>query len=168
MFAIFVGLLVIFDYVLCVFLFFPSLCLYDKWLQKKRRNPCVSCHCCHRLEGHGRDAIDGTSEEEETKPSFIRRILLKYYAGIHFARWGLLAISVGAMILCGFYASSLALPNSADVRLLPSSNVFERAALWRLNLLSDALSKKGKLRNELDCAVSQIFLTFFLFFKHSV
>jgi predicted RND superfamily exporter protein len=39
-FAVFVGLMVIFDYIMCVLLVFPALCMYD---QADRSNRC----CCH-------------------------------------------------------------------------------------------------------------------------
>lgn len=138
-----------FDYILCVLLFFPSLCLYDKWLQNPPQNrfllSLIEFQCCRRRqEGQDRDQLDGDSEgEDEGKPSLIRRILLKLYKGIHFARWGIVLISLVGAIVCGFYASQLALPNTADVRLLTNDNEYERAAEWRLNLLSDVLVKKG-------------------------
>jgi hypothetical protein len=53
MFAIFCGLLVTFDYVMCVLLIFPALCIYDKSIraraQGQKVNPCwmfcVTCTC---------------------------------------------------------------------------------------------------------------------------
>jgi hypothetical protein len=45
-FAIFCGLLIIFDYVMNIFLVFPSLCMYDKWLMAGSKNSCVSFDWC--------------------------------------------------------------------------------------------------------------------------
>lgn len=74
MFAIFCGLLIIFDYIMCVLMVFPALCIYDKSIQAKKRGHvgnrfwtcCVSCTCfgfCtpkiemddleEAIEGHG-------------------------------------------------------------------------------------------------------------------
>jgi hypothetical protein len=141
MFAIFNGLLILFDYFLCVLMVFPALCLYDQWLQRGRGNCWISCHCCHRLEaeeGH----IDGTNFEEE-KPSLIRLILTKFYAALHFVRFGMLLVIVGAIVVSGIYAATLQLPESSDVRLLSNSNEYERNYQWRLNLLSTVLEKSG-------------------------
>lgn len=141
MFAVFNGLLISFDYILCVFLIFPALCLYDKWILQ-RHNCCVSCHCCHRFESHGKDTLDGDIREEKSD-SFIRRLLTRFYDGIHYTRWVLVLICVGAMIVCGIYAASLELPDSSDVRILDESNEHEKCYEWRQNLLSSILVKQS-------------------------
>jgi hypothetical protein len=135
-FAIFCGLLVVFDYILCVAIVFPALCLYDKWQSRGGRNCFVACHSCHKFEEHGPD--------EESKPSLIRRILTTGYNGLHFVRWPLLVFCLAAMVFSAYFGSGLSLPDSADVRLLnPNKSQFEQNFKWRLNLLYDALSKKG-------------------------
>jgi len=141
LFAVFNGLLIMFDYFLCVFLIFPALCLYDKWLLRGH-NSCLSCHCCHSLEAHGRGAIDADGDEEESE-SLIRRILTKYYDWVHFGRYALVAVSLGAIIACGIVASTLALPDSSDVRILDSSNEHEKCYEWRLNLVTSVLEKQS-------------------------
>jgi Sterol-sensing domain of SREBP cleavage-activation len=138
-FAIFCGLLVSFDYIMCVVIVFPALCLYDKWKTSGDRNCFVSCHSCHKYEDHGPD-LDG----EESKPSLIRRILTTCYNGLHFVRWPLLVCCFAALVVSAYFGSGLSLPDSADVRLLnPKTSQYEQNFQWRLNLLFDALSKKG-------------------------
>lgn len=144
LFAVFNGLLIMFDYFLCVFLIFPALCLYDKWLLRGH-NRCLSCHFCHRFEAHGHGAIDGDGNEEESE-SLIRRILTKYYDWVHFGRYALVAVSLGAIIACGIVAATLALPDSSDVRILDSSNEHEKCYEWRLNLVSSVLEKQSGSR----------------------
>eukprot|EP00580_Thalassiosira_gravida_P014932 CAMPEP_0201661984 /NCGR_PEP_ID=MMETSP0494-20130426/4208_1 /ASSEMBLY_ACC=CAM_ASM_000839 /TAXON_ID=420259 /ORGANISM="Thalassiosira gravida, Strain GMp14c1" /LENGTH=1144 /DNA_ID=CAMNT_0048140245 /DNA_START=29 /DNA_END=3463 /DNA_ORIENTATION=+ len=48
-FAVFCGLLITFDYMMNIFLVFPALCLYDKWLLAGSKNCCVNFDwCCGR------------------------------------------------------------------------------------------------------------------------
>lgn len=141
-FAIFCGLLVTFDYIMCVLLVFPALCIYDRALIRGGRNCCISCHCCHQMEAgdKGEDGKDG-------KPSLIRRILVAYYKVVHKLRWGLLLACIAGFVVSAIYASSLTLPTSADVRLLdPDSSQFEVNYEWRVNLLSEVLLKQGGSR----------------------
>lgn len=138
-FAIFCGLLVTFDYIMCVLLIFPAICIYDRSLIRGGKNWCISCHCCHQLEAHDADDADG-----EEKPSLIRRILAQYYKIVHCSRWALLLACLAGFIVSAIYASRLTLPTSSDVRLLdPKSSQFEVNYEWRLNLLSEVLLKKG-------------------------
>jgi hypothetical protein len=141
MFAIFNGLLIMFDYLLCVVLLFPAICLYDTWIQR-RRNFFVSFSCCSSVESVERQAVDRVPDET-VKPSFIRRILMKYYNILHFSRWPLVVLSVSAAITCGYYASKLRLPQTSDVRLLNSKYEYEKAYQWRLHLLVATLEKKA-------------------------
>jgi hypothetical protein len=64
MFAIFNGLLISFDYILCVLLVFPALILYDKWMVRSRINNtrincCVSC-----FDGRKNPSIEETQHEQ--------------------------------------------------------------------------------------------------------
>lgn len=50
-FAVFCGLLITFDYLMNIFLVFPALCMYDKWLLNGSRNPCLNFDwCCKKKE----------------------------------------------------------------------------------------------------------------------
>jgi hypothetical protein len=47
MFAIFLGLLIIFNYIMNVLLLFPALCIYDRQLTTKDKvSCCITCTCC--------------------------------------------------------------------------------------------------------------------------
>jgi hypothetical protein len=138
LFAIFCGLLIMFDYILCVLFLFPALCIYDRRLQAGRSNCCIACHCCKRREGQ-------TDDENiiEEKQSLIRRILLGFYGVFHRLRWGILIACAAALGISIYVATTLELPTSADVRILDDTNEFEQNYVWRQNLLYDALQKSG-------------------------
>ena len=175
LFAIFCGLLVIFDYLMNVFLVFPALCIYDNALTAsgghENVNCCISCTCCglivpqgythddenenksqpHKkkdVEEEGFRANDETDENEDGSepPSLMKRILLSYYEYLHKARWVLFALCLGALALSAYFASTLQLPTSSDVRVLRESVQFEQSFLYRQNLLSTALDKTSGSR----------------------
>jgi predicted RND superfamily exporter protein len=162
LFAIFCGLLIMFDYILCILLVFPALCIYDRRLQAKKANLCIACHCCHNSEGSSDD------DDDEDKQSLIRRILLKFYHGLHKIRWGLLFFCAVGFGVCIYFATTLELPTSADVRILGEDNEYEQnygklvlkrrrrarhlsssifsllcCEAWRKLLLYDVLGKSG-------------------------
>jgi len=58
-------------------------------------------------------------------------------------RWPLLVLCVVAFGLCVYFATTLKLPESSDVRLLSPNNEFEKAAAWRKKLLSSELEELG-------------------------
>jgi hypothetical protein len=138
LFAIFCGLLIMFDYLMCILLVFPALCIYDRRLQGGRSNCCITCHCCHRCEAGSED-----EDAEGEKQSLIRRIFLAYYAVLHRIRWGLLVACIAGFGVCIYFATTLELPTSADVRILDENNEFEQNYMWRQKLLYDALLKSG-------------------------
>jgi predicted RND superfamily exporter protein len=160
MFAIFCGLLIIFDYIMNILLVFPALCIYDKALVAKGHQNVswyITCTCCGVFAPKGSnddeeeiEDVDDTSNdkhndslEEEFKPNLIRQILLLFYRGLHFVRWPLLVLCIVAIIITTYFASTLEMPTSSDVRLLDDSIQFEQNYLWRQNLLSEALEKAG-------------------------
>jgi hypothetical protein len=157
MFAIFCGLLIIFDYIMNVLLVFPALCIYDKALVAKGHQNvswCITCTCCGLFVSKGGNGEEETEDvddtrdkndclEEEFKPNLIQRILLKYYDFLHFVRWPLLVLCIAAIAATAYFATTLEMPTSSDVRMLDDSDQFEQNYLWRQNLLSEALEKAG-------------------------
>ena len=159
MFAVFNGLLVTFDYLMCCVLVFPALCLYDKWSATGCCGCCFPCciswNCCMKKnrqddnddipqdEGRIRDDFSGSqlvSDQNDDEPqSLIRRILTSFYNVLHKVRWVLLVICVGALAVATIFALRLELPQSSDVRLLSNSNQFERSFEWRKELMSSAV-----------------------------
>lgn len=163
LFAIFCGLLIMFDYILCILLVFPALCIYDRRLQSGKSNLCIACHCCKGMEG------SSDENDDEDKQSFIRRMLLKFYHILHKIRWVMFVVCLVALGVCIYFAATLELPTSADVRILDEDNEYEqnygtsdpggrnsswfsalvveshvlRCEAWRKLLLYDVLSKSG-------------------------
>lgn len=138
MFAIFCGLLIVLDYILCVALVFPALCIYDQGRYKK--SCCLRCrNCCPEDV----EKMTHNQTEDNDKPSLIRRILTAYYVGLHSTRYVLLVACLGAFTACAIFASRLDLPTTSDVRILDGSNEFERSFEWRQNILYDVIERKS-------------------------
>ena len=162
MFAIFCGLLIVFDYIMCVLLVFPALCIYDQYRHKK--NCCCRCHFCHRLEAAEDDddceiGPDGQEQEQQQQQqphesqdqegekkhtSLIHRILTAFYHVLHKTRYFLCVACLAAIILAIVFAAKMTLPTSSDVRLLDSDSFqYEKNYEWRQRLLYSVMSKKG-------------------------
>jgi len=167
-FAIFVGLLIVFDYFLCILLVFPALCIYDRSLMKGS-NCCCTIGCESEKEEDNDDNrqlpesnVKNNSAIEAAKKggaeavvdhrhnlpeiigdSFIRRVLLGYYFYFHKVRWIVFALSLGGTIVSGLFAAGLQLPENSDVRLLNENLEYEKNYSWRLKLLSTVLEKSG-------------------------
>ena len=97
----------------------------------------------HREEDHDNDDENMVRPE---RTSFIRRILSAYYTCLHSIRWGLLAACLIGLGVSTYFASTLTLPISSDVRLLKDSHPFEMTYLWRNKLLYETLNKEGGSR----------------------
>ena len=153
-FAVYCGLMIVFNYVLNIFFVFPGLCLYDIWLRRGSNNCCVS-FCAKRYitteEAHEMDmnsaanaVEDPDHENDEPKnTSLIHRILSGYYEIIHKFRWFVLAAAIAATAFCIYYSFQIAQPELADVRLLPGADPFEKHFSWRSSMLSAALFSAG-------------------------
>ena len=78
-FAVFCGLLIMFEYIICVLLVFPDLFIYDSYNTRPGANCCCSITCCgcdKRADHREESTADlGDSNGEEGKPSLIRRIV---------------------------------------------------------------------------------------------
>eukprot|EP00977_Amphora_coffeiformis_P004565 scaffold983_cov168-Amphora_coffeaeformis.AAC.1 len=150
-FAVFVGLLVVMDYVLCCLLVFPALVIYDNKLRADKRTGCCchcgvrSCCCCVVKRREVPEDVEEICDGDETSsPSLIHRVLNHYYNFMHRFRWPLLVACGAALVLCSIKAAQIELPLSADVRLFDESdNQFEAAYIQRQNLLFDAIDSKA-------------------------
>ena len=140
-FAIFTGLLIVFDYIMCILLMFPALCIYDGW--RHRKNFCCTCHCCHQLEGDEDKETVKDMADRESKQSLIRRMMTKFYNAIHFLRYPVLSVCVVALAVSIVFSLKMELPTSSDVRVLPSENQFEKNFEWRNNLQYEVLRKRS-------------------------
>merc|ERR1712038_842394 len=103
-FAVFCGLLIVFDYAMNVFLVFPALCIYDRWLMNGRRNCCISFTRKNVSDNSPQEkaAIDTleNSAEPELMPSLIHRILSRYYFFLHKFRYFVFVLCAVALGIC--------------------------------------------------------------------
>lgn len=105
-FALFCGLMIMFNYFLNIFFIFPALCLYDIWLMNGSKNILINCGCCSKPieEEVDNEANELEASEEEKKISLIHRILSFYYHYMHITRYGLLAAILVATGVCIYVA----------------------------------------------------------------
>lgn len=129
-FAIFCGLMIIWNYIMNVMIVFPALCLYDIWLQRGSSNCCVACYSQNLQNG------SDVEKSDSSKPSIIHRVLTTYYNFIHTFRWGVLLASLIAITVCVIFALKLKLPETSEVRLLPEGHPLELHFKWRTNILA--------------------------------
>jgi hypothetical protein len=110
--------------------------------------------CCGNKETHSDEeqVPAETKEVSDTdtllgldpEANFIRRLFSRYYDVLHFCRWPLLVLCLGAIIFTAIRSAQLDLPTSSDVRLYDENdNQYEQNYVWRQSLLFDALNKKG-------------------------
>jgi len=176
MFAIFSGLLILFDYILTVGFVFPALCIMDRALIKRSSEEhtggffscwmaCVGCGTCFSCCSHSNfydDVVVGESGSDRSKESKhqvvanaeenyskLQKILLKLSYILHRSRWPLLAVSLGSFGFFCYYASKLSLPDSSDVRLLKPNMQFEQAYAWRKEILASDLDSLAGSSNSI-------------------
>lgn len=184
MFAIFCGLLIVFDYIMNMLLVFPALCIHDEAIREKG---ITGVSCCMNLSYSscsnksnktsdedpaafnsnnsletsmemakriGNGRVQLESEQGEQKDS-LRRAFLYYYDNIlHKYRWAIFGTSMAIMAMCTFFASKLDLPTSSDVRLLGNDVQFEQNYQWRQHLFSTVLEKSSGSRASLIWGVT--------------
>lgn len=144
-FAVYCGLMIVFNYVMNIVLVFPALCLYDIWLQNGSKNFLVAM-CSSNLTKE--DDIEDLEKEDpdNEKPmhlSLIHRILNGYYHLLHRFRWFVLAAGIAATVVAAIYAFSLKQPESTEVRLLPEGHPLEDHFMWQSLLLTANLFTRG-------------------------
>ena len=152
LFAIFCGLLIVWDYLLDILLVFPCLCIYDEYREKP--NCCMHMQC-QGGKGRGHSDIMSSNEDEEMldvatpgedsaqNPSLIRRTLVGYYKILHSLRLPLLLGAAAALAVSAYYATKLQLPTSTEVRIFRDDHEFEKAFSWRQHLLHEALARES-------------------------
>jgi len=73
----------------------------------------------------------------EGKP--MHHVLDLHYKFIHHLRWLILALSLGAIVVCGFVTSKFRTPDLPEPPFLPPSNAYEKHKTWSQSLLSNNL-----------------------------
>ena len=146
-FAVYCGLLIVFNYILNILFVFPALCLYDIWLQGGSRHFLIAIHANKgTARGDSNEAdIEDPDEEKSKQLSLIHRVLKGYYSLLHRFNWFVFAASLAAIGACFYVSSSLSLPDSADVRLLPEDHPLENHFSWSYLLLSSSLFSSGSV-----------------------
>lgn len=170
LFGIFCGLLIAVDYILDVVVMFPCLCIYDSYRFQRnycmdlrpltaakeeaeesgeqRRHREVDEE--EKMEEEDELALskpnrDGEQESTSSQPSvdttsLIRRMLMSYYEFLHRWRYFVLALSMAALGVCSYFATTLKVPPSAsDIQLLIDSAEPELNRQWRTELLLTTL-----------------------------
>lgn len=128
MFSIFCGLLIVMDYLMCILLVFPALCIYDR--MRFQNNFLCHCNNCHSSS-----ANDEPVEDDE-HPSLIHRILAVFYQCIHVPRYILALGCAGALVSSALYAAKIELPSTSGIRVLKANlNEYERNYVWRQQML---------------------------------
>jgi len=135
-FATFLGLLVVFDYLMNILLVFPALCMYDKWIREGKGN------CCINIKQKKLNETAIVDDETEEKGSLIHRILNGFYNALHKARWPVVLLTIFAITICAIEAFKFKLPASARIALLKPGNQFEQHYNWNEKILSQTLSAK--------------------------
>ena len=136
LFALFMGFLVLADYALCLTISFPAACLQHRWLTAACRNQhrwtmaiLDFASCCHP---RGAPAVGALAVE---KPKRLHRLMAgPVHTVVYRGRFVLIVIFVTAISLCGWRASAISPPSSAQVQMLPSSNVAQQFLAWSKDL----------------------------------
>lgn len=109
-FALFCGLLIIFNYILnCLFLF-PALCLYDRWLENGSKNCLISfSHRQEKLSKQDSPLQENQNDFDESllEETLTHRILAKLYMFIHSYRVIILILSVISTAVSAYFASTV-------------------------------------------------------------
>jgi len=145
-FAAFCGLLIVFDYIMNIFIVFPALCLYDKWLLEGRRNCCITFrkkYITREDESGDLEINSEDADESEEKKSLIHRILGGFYYYLHKFRWFSMATIIAVFVVCSIVTSQFGLPDTSDVALVPDDQHFKQNERWVNNLLSSSLQARA-------------------------
>ena len=153
LFALFMGFLVLADYALCLSISFPAACLQHRWLTAARRGQhrCTMAvldlaSCCHP---HGAPA-EGTPAVE--KPKRLDRLMAgPVHTLVYRGRFVLIATFVTAIGLCGWRAFAIPPPSTAQVQMLPSSNVAQQFLSWSAELRG---SSEDESSSTFVCAIA--------------
>lgn len=128
-FALFCGLLIIFNYILNVAFIFPALCLYDRWLSKQPRNCLVHFGCCSKSVFYESVSLP-SNELTEERQSLIHKILSLYYQLLHRFRYYIFVVCIAAAGICIYIALTVRNYPVIILYALYSSE-------WFLQLLTD-------------------------------
>lgn len=137
MFAVFLGVMVLADYVLCLTISFPAVCLQHRWVTQARRGKNAPALAALDIISCCRGGAAAEASARKTKP------LDRCMAGcvsplVRKGRFVLIALFSVAISLCAWRASDIPLPKSSDVQLLPDDHVLQLYSTWAKDLYGNS------------------------------
>ncbi len=139
-FAVFCGLMIVFNYVLNCTLVFPGLCMYDQWIMNNTTNCLISfgsCKCRRKNKNNSdMSEIRGDSLDEDNSIRLIQRVMDRYYRLIHAGRLPALVFCLVGLGVSTYFAQTIRLPIDNSVRMLSTSHPLEEVYRDYQNLLS--------------------------------
>lgn len=131
-FAIFMGSMVIVDYVLCILITLPAQILQHRWLNSGSSTTIgramldyKQCCCCRK----------GTGEDAAPKKPLVDRIFEgPVHTAVHVGRYPLILIFLGLAAGCAMLSADIPLPTSSEVQILPDDNNFTLFSKWSKDL----------------------------------
>lgn len=136
-------MVITFDYLLCILLVFPALCIYDRLLVNDTKTMWLSFGEKNPLKHGTEDSaeLEGEDSKASTK-SWSNCILSYYYKVMHRLRFPLLILAITAIVVCSFVASTIP-PRSTPFQMIfkPSTNNrYELHRSWSRLLLSTRMA----------------------------
>ena len=89
-------------------------------------HPGVAASKFIRTQSRELELVQEDEQEAMADASYIQRIMLRFYGLLHKLRWILLAVCLASFGVCVYFATTLDLPTSSDVRLLDSDHEYEK------------------------------------------
>lgn len=145
-FAVFCGLMVVFNYILNCTLVFPGICLYDEWLANNSTSYFVSSRTCNCMQRKSADDLNTLEEDgavlvEDKMTRKMRRLMDRYYMIVHAGRWPILLACLAGLGVSSYFAQTISLPENTEVRMLSDSHPLEELHKSFDDLLSSYLRK---------------------------
>jgi predicted RND superfamily exporter protein len=105
-FALYCGLLIVFNYFMNILFLFPALCLYDNSLGKGKRNYLCNFFCCSKsiFENTGSE-----SNEEGSELSTIHKVLNYYFLFLKKFRYAILVLCLIGTGICVWIAFTVSI-----------------------------------------------------------
>jgi len=128
LFALFMGFMVLADYLLCLVMSFPACVLQHRWVSYARKtgNKCVLgvldfSSCC--------------TGPPSGRPKMLDRFMSgPMHSLVRTGRFVLIVIFAAAIGVCAWKTADIPLPSSSEVQLLPDSHVIQQFNTWRKDL----------------------------------
>ena len=139
-FAIFMGFMVLADYLLCLTVTFSAVCLQHRWLQRAPSSR--RARCLLSLLDFSRCSSRPPQEAAAPRARVLERLMSgPMHTAVHRGRFVLLALFFAALGLCVWQVANISPPSSTAVQLLPESHVVERYETWKQDFAEEDSSE---------------------------